>query len=172
MGAIAMIVIVMGVSGSGKTTVGHQLAAALGWRYIEGDDFHPPKNVAKMSRGEPLTDTDRAPWLAALVTEIEHLSASKTSAVVTCSALKQRYRDRLQESSPLTFVYLKGSAATLKSRLVERTGHFMKVNLLENQLATLEEPEEAIIINIDYYKTTKSIVVALQKQLEQANRNN
>ena len=136
-----MIVILMGVAGSGKTTVGRLLASALGWRFYEGDDFHPRANIDKMQRGIPLTDDDRWPWLQALRQVIDACQAQGTSAVMACSALKQTYRDYLMHGcDEVKLVYLKGSYALLYQRLAQRRGHFMPAGLLTSQFATLEEP--------------------------------
>jgi len=128
-------VVVMGVSGTGKSTVGAGLAAALGLPFVEGDDLHPASNVAKMRAGIPLTDADRAPWLDRIA------AALSSPVVVACSALTRRYRDRLREAAPdLALVYLHGTAELLAARMEGREGHFMPTALLESQLATLEEP--------------------------------
>jgi len=135
-------VVVMGVSGTGKTTVGLALAEALDVPFVEGDDLHPPANRAKMAAGIPLTDDDRAPWLERIAAELDR------PVVVACSALKRSYRDTLRAAAPdLTLVFLHGEATLLAGRIEGRTGHFMPSSLLQSQLATLEEPdpdEEAI----------------------------
>jgi gluconokinase len=137
----APVVLVMGVSGAGKTTVGERLAAELGWVFLEGDDLHPPANNAKMSAGVPLNDADRAPWLAAIGEAIDNWAARGTSGVVAASVLKQAYRDGLRAARPqVKLVYLHGDRALLASRLARRTGHFMPPGLLDSQLATLEPP--------------------------------
>ena len=143
-----MIALLMGVSGSGKTTVGEPLARKLGWRFIDADDLHPPANVAKMSRGVPLEDADRWPWFDRIVAEMRRLTAAGESAVIACSALKQAYRDRLATGGDVRFVYLKGDIATIEPRLERRSGHFMPPSLLPSQFATLEEPREAIVVDI------------------------
>src|SRR5262245_29366473 len=136
-----MIVVLMGVTGSGKTTLGQLLADQLGWTFVEGDTFHPPENVRKMHRGEPLTDADRAPWLRALRARIDELVAAGRSAVVACSALKQAYRDVLADGRPeVVFVHLTAPAAVIRDRLDHRREHFMPAALLDSQLATLEPP--------------------------------
>jgi gluconokinase len=138
-----VIVVLMGVTGSGKTTVGRLLAEQLGWTFVEGDDFHPPENVAKMRRGEPLTDADRMPWLRALRARIDQLAAAGRSAVVTCSALRQAYRDALARGrTEVRFVWLTAAPELLRDRLAHRTGHFMPPALLESQLETLEAPAD------------------------------
>jgi gluconokinase len=145
-----MIILLMGVAGSGKTTIGRRLAADLGWRFYDADDFHPPANVAKMAAGTPLTDADRTPWLQALRTRIETSLGSGENAIVGCSALKASYRAILQPRAdePIHFVYLRGSPELLAARLAGRTGHFMKPGMLASQLSTLEEPANALIVDI------------------------
>jgi len=138
----------MGVSGSGKTTVGRALAQELGWRFNDADDLHPKANVAKMARGEPLTDDDRWPWFDRIVAEMRRLNATGESAVIACSALKASYRKRLAAGGDVRIVYLKGDAATIEPRLARRSGHFMPASLLPSQFATLEEPADAIVVDI------------------------
>lgn len=134
------VLVVMGVSGVGKTTVGQRLAARLGWDFGEGDAMHPPANVAKMAAGEPLTDADRAPWLARVAGWIDdHLGADR-SGVVTCSALRRAYRDELRRPG-VVFVFLDGSRARIAGQMQHREGHFMPGSLLDSQLAALEPPE-------------------------------
>ncbi|MEM9769161.1 MAG: gluconokinase [Cyanobacteria bacterium P01_D01_bin.71] len=163
-----MIVIVMGISGVGKSTVGHMLASALEWCFIEGDDWHPIANIQKMSRGIPLTDRDRGSWLQHLREQIQQLLLQRQSAVITCSALKQSYRAVLQPNSDeaVRFVYLKGSAATVRSRLSQRQGHFMKGEMLDSQLATLEEPRDAIVIDIELFNSPAQIIAQICSQLD------
>lgn len=139
----------MGVAGSGKTTVGQGLATALGWPYFEADDFHPPANIAKMRRGEPLNDGDRAPWLAALRAKIDECLARGHSAVFTCSALKERYRRVLMDGAPaVRLVHLTGDFETLLARLQTRQGHFMKPEMLRSQFAALEAPAGALALDV------------------------
>ena len=133
-------IVVMGVSGCGKTTVAGLLADALGWDFLEGDRLHPPRNVELMSSGIPLTDDDRAPWLAEIATWMDERLADGRSVVVACSALARRYRDVLRRDD-LTFVHLAGTRAQLAARLSERQGHFMKAGMLDSQLAVLEPPQ-------------------------------
>ena len=145
-----MVIVLMGVAGSGKTTIGRQLAAELGWGFADADQFHPPANVAKMSAGQPLDDTDRAPWLAAIRDYIDRQLAEGHGAVVTCSALKESYRSvLLGDPAQVKLVYLKGSREVLWSRISSRQGHFMKPAMLDSQLATLEEPTQALVVDID-----------------------
>ena len=135
------IAIVMGVSASGKTTVGVLLAKRLGWQFLEGDDLHPPANVAKMHGGHPLTDEDRWPWLRAIAAHIDDWRAQGISGVVTCSALKRAYRDIIVgDRRDVRIVYLQGERDLLAQRAAARHGHFMPASLLDSQLATLEEP--------------------------------
>jgi gluconokinase len=144
-----MVIIVMGVTGSGKTTVGSQLAADLHWPYYDGDAFHPPANVAKMSQGIALTDDDRQPWLLAIRARIDALRAAGQSAVVGCSALKASYRNALGAGAPeVRFVYLHGDPPLLAERLHHRIGHFMDPALLDSQLTTLEEPADAVRVEV------------------------
>ena len=124
------------------------LAKETGWPFLDADDFHPEANVAKMRAGTALTDDDRWPWLDRLAAEIAAINARNGHAVLACSALKQAYRDRLARGGELRFVYLKGDRATLASRLAARAGHYMPASLLDSQLATLEEPADAIVIDI------------------------
>jgi gluconokinase len=147
------VVVVMGVSGSGKTTIAERLAVAEGWPLLEGDAFHPPASVAKMASGKPLTDGDRWPWLRAIATTIDAYRFHEANVVVACSALRRVYRDILIGERPdVRLVYLKGSAALIAERLAARKGHFMPLALLESQFRTLEEPgpdENPITVEID-----------------------
>jgi carbohydrate kinase (thermoresistant glucokinase family) len=147
-----VIVVVMGVSGSGKSTVAALLASALGCQFQEGDDLHPPENVEKMRGGTPLTDADRMPWLRKIAEEIDGWRARDECGVLTCSALKRSYRDIvIGDRRDVTVVYLKGSRDLLHQRLIARHEHFMPVALLDSQFATLEEPtldEHPIIIDV------------------------
>ena len=151
-GAVPRLLIVMGVSGSGKTTIAELLAGRLGCRFAEGDDFHPPANVAKMSRDEPLTDDDRAPWLAAIHTYAVERLAAGDRLVLTCSALKRRYRDMLLRGvGDGRVVYLHGDRELIARRLAARKGHFFPADLLDSQFAALEEPEpdeNALVVDI------------------------
>lgn len=133
------IVVVMGVSGSGKTTVGTALATSLGWEFLDGDDLHPPANVAKMAAGVPLTDDDRGPWLDAIGRWIDVRRSSGAGAVVACSALRRAYRDLLSRGRPdVAFCHLAVDADNLRDRLAQRRGHYLPASLLASQLATLE----------------------------------
>ncbi len=138
----------MGVSGCGKTTIGRRLAERLGWPFYDGDDFHPPENKAKMGRGVPLTDEDRAGWLSTLADLLRRESAAGRSAVLACSALKHQYRERLRVSSEVNFVHLRGSYDLILGRLQSRQGHYMKPEMLTSQFATLEAPADALTLDI------------------------
>jgi gluconokinase len=141
--------IVMGVAGSGKSRVGQALATRLGWDFYDADDFHPPENVAKMQRGIPLDDESRVPWLAALHDLISACLAENRPGVLACSALKERYRQQLMErNAGVRLVYLKGSYDLILSRLQARAGHFMKPNMLRSQFETLEEPANALTVDV------------------------
>ena len=143
-----MVVIVCGVSGAGKTTVGKLLAKELRWKFYEGDDFHPQANIDKMRAGIALTDADRAPWLQSLRELIERCLAENTNAVLACSALKKSYRDLLRVNDSVKFVFLHGDYARINAQLQKRSGHFMNPELLKSQFDTLEEPraEEGTIM--------------------------
>jgi gluconokinase len=143
-----VIVLLMGVQGSGKTTVGRALAAQLGWDFADADDFHSAANKAKMSAGIPLTDEDRAPWLAAIRAAMQQADHDGRSLVVACSALKEKYREQLVFPG-VRVVYLHGSQELIASRLQARHGHYAKLDLLPSQFAQLEEPREAVIVEID-----------------------
>lgn len=144
------VVLIMGVTGSGKSTVARALAERSGLSLYDADDFHPPANIEKMARGSALTDEDRAPWLALLRARIEELLATRQRAVLACSALKQRYRDHLRPSAEqVPLVYLRGSRDQIAARLRARVGHFAGEALLDNQFAVLEEPTDALVFDID-----------------------
>ncbi len=162
-----MIVIVAGVAGSGKTTVGTQLASRLGWRFADADSFHPAANVAKMRAGIPLTDEDRAPWLRAITGWMDDIDALGESGVITCSALKRRYRDQLLSGRPAaTMVFLEVSKDVLVRRLNHRLGHFFPEKLLDSQLAAVEPPAPdervlALPVDGDPAQTVDEIVTRL-----------
>jgi gluconokinase len=147
------VIVLMGVSGSGKSTVGDALASALHWEFRDADSFHPPANVEKMSRGIPLTDKDRAPWLAAITAWIDERLATGGTGIVSCSALKRAYRQMIVGGrSGVGLVHLRGSFELISARMAARRGHFMPLSLLQNQFQTLEEPgpdESALAISID-----------------------
>lgn len=160
--------IVMGVSGSGKTTIGEQLAARIGWRYEDADIFHPASNVAKMSAGQPLTDEDRWPWLRAIADEIDRAIAAGERVVIGCSALRRVYRDLLVHGrSDIRIVYLDGTQDLIAGRLGARKGHFMPPGLLASQFRTLEPPapdEHAVAVSID--AEAETIVDDILRQLK------
>lgn len=144
------VLIVMGVSGSGKTTVGRMLAERVGWSFVDADDHHPHANVAKMARGEPLTDEDRVPWLQRLRSLIDAALVEDTPMVLACSALKQRYRDVLGVGDPrLVLVYLRGDEARIAERMRARTDHFFRPDLLHSQFEALEEPRDALVVDVE-----------------------
>src|SRR5437762_7348994 len=161
------ILLVMGVSGSGKTTVGAMLAGELGWKYAEADGCHPAANIEKMAAGHPLTDEDRKPWLAAIAAWIDNQTATGQPGVVTCSALKRVYRDFLRAGRPqIQLVYLHGSRDLIASRLAARHGHFFAAAMLDSQFADLEEPapdEHALTVSIG--GTPKQIVEEILARL-------
>lgn len=138
----------MGVSGSGKTTLGKALSQRLGWPLVEGDEFHSRRNIQKMSTGIPLTDDDRWPWLMRLRTLLQRRLRAQKPVIMTCSALKESYRTYLKLSPRVRLVYLKGSPGLLRARLRRRRGHYMKVRMLASQLAALEEPRTALVVQI------------------------
>lgn len=143
-----MIIVIMGVAGSGKTTVGQLLGTALQCEFLDGDLLHSPANIEKMSHGIPLTDADRGPWLAAIHARIVGAFQRGECLVVACSALKRKYRDTLEAGVTITWVYLKGSEKLIRGRLQHRQHHFMKAQMLASQFADLEEPTDAIVIDI------------------------
>jgi gluconokinase len=144
----AVIVVVMGVSGSGKSVVGQALAADLGWPFFDGDDFHPAANVAKMAAGTPLTDADRWPWLDRLASDMGAIDGRGENAVLACSALRQAYRDRISRAGNVRFVHLAGDHDTIAARLAARSHHYMPPTLLASQFATLEPPRDAIVVDV------------------------
>ncbi len=157
--------IVMGVSGCGKSSVGKALAEQLGWDFYDADDFHPPENVAKMANGIPLDDSDRAPWLASLHELISSSLRTDHSGVLACSALKERYRQQLaggQEA--VKIVYLKGSFDLIWSRMQKRTDHYMKPHMLRSQFEALEEPTDALTMDISM--SVDDIVQEILKHME------
>jgi carbohydrate kinase (thermoresistant glucokinase family) len=163
------VAVMMGVSGSGKTTIARGVAEREGWRLVEGDDFHPPANIAKMKSGIPLIDEDRWPWLQAIAREIDAIRGRGESAVVTSSALRRAYRDILIGDRPdVALVYLKGSKDLIARRLAARKGHFMPPDLLDSQFAALEEPgqvERPIVVSIE--PTPEEIVEDVVRKLKE-----
>jgi gluconokinase len=142
-----MIIVLQGVTGSGKSTVGKLLAQQLGWKFFEGDDFHSPANIEKMRRGMPLDDDDRRPWLEAIRESIRKMVERSENAVIACSALKHSYRQMLRITDEVVFVYLKANIDTVRERLRNRTGHFMDPDLIQSQFDTLEESEQALRVD-------------------------
>ena len=142
-----MIIVLMGVTGSGKSTVGELLARQLDWRLFDGDDFHPPANIEKLRRGVALDDKDRDPWLRAIRECITAIIDRRDNAVIACSALKHSYRRILHVSDEVVFVYLKADMALVRKRLKKRSGHFMNPDLLQSQFDTLEKPDNALAVD-------------------------
>ena len=161
-----MVLILMGVSGSGKTTVGMRLADALDWDFVDGDDFHPAANVEKMKRGVPLTDEDRWPWLQAIRDFIHERLSNDAPAIVACSALKAAYRDVLLEGNPgAQIVYLKGSYDLIRRRMETRENHFFDPHLLDSQFEALEEPGSEAALTIDVDASPTAIVRTIRREL-------
>lgn len=162
-----MIVIIFGVSGAGKTTVGKLLAREIGWRFIEADDFHPATNVEKMRSGHPLTDEDRWPWLERLRQQIDQSLIAGQNAVLACSALKRAYRDRLRVSDEVKLVFLRGDYALIEKQLRNRRRHFMNPNLLQSQFDDLEQPQQGENVpTIELGRTPEQIVRAIKTKLK------
>ena len=160
-----MIIILMGVSGSGKTTIGKLLAEGLDWQFYDGDEFHPQSNINKMKQGIALTDDDREPWLNALRKFITELTNRNEPAVIACSALRRSFREYLlRDNEGVYFVYLKGSYDLIKNRLDERQDHFMKADLLASQFDALEEPEGMLAVDIS--QEPGVVVSSIKKELE------
>src|ERR1700683_131768 len=158
-----MVVIVMGVVGAGKTTVGRLLAEDLGWNFADADDFHPASNIEKIRQGIPLTDADRQPWLDRLRAAIMTWMKDGRNVALACSALKQSYRQQLEVGPEVQFVYLKGTASLVAERLRARKGHFADEHILDSQLADLEEPESAVTVDIS--STPQEIVAEIPQKL-------
>jgi gluconokinase len=159
-----MVVVLMGVTGSGKTTIGRLLSKGLGWKYYDADDFHSPANVSKMRSGIPLNDADRKPWLQTLGHLIRNCLERDESAVLACSALKESYRKLLLIDESVRLIYLKGDYETIQKRINERRGHYMNPTLLYSQFETLEEPEEGL--HVDASLSRDEIVRAIKDYLE------
>jgi len=153
----------MGATGAGKTTIGTMLAKQVSWEFADADNFHPPANIEKMSRGIPLNDADRAPWLAAMRKAILEWIAAGKNVVLACSALKRAYRDELRPSPEVRIIYLKGTYALFAERIRHRRGHFAGEQILAGQFADLEEPDDAI--TVDAAKSADEIVAGIRKQL-------
>jgi gluconokinase len=158
-----VIVIIMGTTGAGKTTIGTMLATQLNWQFADADTFHPPANIEKMSHGIPLTDADRAPWLEAMRKAILEWIAAGKNVVLACSALKRAYRDELRPSPEVKIIYLKGDYALFAERIRHRHGHFAGEQILAGQFADLEEPDDAI--TVDAAKSPDEIVVEMRRRL-------
>lgn len=161
-------IVVMGVSGCGKTSVAEGLAASLGYSFLEGDRLHPQASIDKMSKGVPLTDADRWPWLQRIGERLRDATASERGIVVSCSALKRSYRDCLRSAAGtgLSFVFLSGSRALLLERMGERKGHFMPASLLDSQLAALEDPSaEPDVVTVDIDATVTDVIAASLREL-------
>jgi carbohydrate kinase (thermoresistant glucokinase family) len=167
MGSAASIVIIMGVSGVGKTTIGRGLSAATGLPFFDADDYHPPANVAKMRQGIPLDDDDRAPWLARLADLLAEAEAGP-GAILACSALKASYRRQLAASlqHPPRWIYLQGDPALIRRRMEARRGHYMPPGLLDSQFATLEPPEEALAVTVT--APPEQIISTILTELDQS----
>src|SRR5271169_6739476 len=159
-----MVIVLMGVSGAGKTTIGRILADALGWRFCDADDLHSPANRARMAQGIALTDADRAPWLAAIHALIATSISKDFSLVLACSALKQSYREEIvADPERVKIVYLRGSRELIAARIAERKHHFMNQNLLDSQFDTLEEPRDVVVADVE--ATPETIVANIRQQL-------
>ena len=166
-----MVVIVFGVSGVGKTTIGKLLAQEVGWHFYEADDFHSRPNIDKMRRGIPLTDADRWPWLESLLQLIERSLEAGENAVLACSALKRAYRQRLRVSDEVKFVFLRGDYALIEKQLRRRHGHFMNPELLRSQFADLEEPKpDENVLTIELGRTPQEIFEEIKTKLHLASR--
>lgn len=162
--AVTRAIVLMGVAGSGKTTIGRQLAATLGWEFHDADDFHPAANVAKMAAGTPLTDADREPWLRAIRSCIDASIARGDSVVIACSALRAAYRVILTAGrDDVRVVHLSGDYRLILDRLQQRQGHFMRPAMLESQFATLEAPTDALTVSVD--DTPDAIVATIRSAL-------
>ena len=165
MSNLPQALVLMGVSGCGKTSVGERLSKVLGWPFFDGDNFHPRENVAKMAQGNPLNDDDRKPWLANLNDLIGAHFRDGKSLILACSALKQSYRDQLSEGNPGTvIIYLKGDFDLIFERMAARQGHYMKAAMLRSQFEALEEPTEAVAIDIN--QNLDEIVQTLSGQFQ------
>jgi len=143
-----MVILVMGTTGAGKTTVGKLIAQRLRWTFLDADDFHPPANIEKMKHGTPLTDADRGPWLANIHSRLLQLASGGKNAVLACSALKQSYRDTLATGLDFRIVYLRGTYEEMRKHILARRGHFAGESILAGQFADLEEPTDALTLDV------------------------
>jgi gluconokinase len=143
-----MVILVMGTTGAGKTTIGRLLSARLGWTFLDADDFHPRSNIEKMKHGIPLTDVVRIPWLENIHTKLVQLAASGANSILACSALKQTYRDHLSAGLDMRVVYLRGSYQAMRQHILSRRGHFAGEAILAGQFADLEEPLNALVLDV------------------------
>lgn len=160
-----MVIVVMGVAGSGKTTVGRALAERLGWRFVDADDLHPPENINLMTAGVPLTDTDREPWLESLSAVVSAADGTGEDLVVACSALRARFRERLRAAADdLRYVYLRADREVIARRLAARTGHFLSPDLLESQFAALEEPDGELVL--DAHEPAELLVARIRRRFD------
>lgn len=160
------VLLLMGVSGVGKTTVGERLAEVLDWDFVDGDNFHPPENVEKMSRGEPLTDEDRRPWLRSIRDFIHERLSGNTPTIIACSALKAAYREiLLQDNEGAKIVFLKGSKALIRQRMEARTDHFFDAELLDSQFEALEEPTDEAVLTVNVDASPEAIVRTIRREL-------
>jgi gluconokinase len=161
-----VIIIIFGVSGAGKTTIGKLLARELGWRFVEADDFHPAANIEKMRSGHPLTDEDRWPWLDCLREQVERLLSAGVNAVLACSALKRAYRDRLRVSDEVKLVFLRGNYALVETQIRSRRRHFMDASLLQSQFEDLEEPQpDENVLAVELGSTPEEIVGKIEAEM-------
>jgi gluconokinase len=158
-----MVILLMGVSGSGKTTIGQMLSAQLNWPFVDGDSLHSPANIAKMAAGIPLTDDDRAPWLQSIHAVMEGWRIQQKNGIIASSALKEKYRKILLTRPEIKLVYLRGAYDLIYSRMQHRPGHYMKAEMLQSQFASLEEPKDAIVIDIG--PAPEVIVSTIRQQL-------
>jgi len=161
-----MIVLVMGTTGAGKTTVGKLLAQKLNWIFLDADDFHPAANIEKMKHGIPLTDADRVPWLGAIHAELARQSAAGKNCVLACSALKESYRETIGAGLAMKIVYLKGTYEEMRAHILARQGHFAGEGILSGQFRDLEEPSDALVISVHH--TPKEIVEEVCRELKLA----
>ena len=158
-----MVILVMGVSGSGKTTIGQMLSTQLNWPFVDGDSLHSAANVAKMAAGIPLTDDDRAPWLQSIHDVMEEWRMQHKNGIIASSALKEKYRQILLTSPEIKLVYLRGSYELIYSRMQDRPSHYMKPEMLQSQFATLEEPNDAVVVDIS--ESAEQIVATIRQKL-------